>query len=245
MGVLICIEGIDGSGKSTVIESFRRLLDKDNTSNAVIHFPNEQSYYGKIIYDHLNGKREIPSDIFQGLYTLDMYSNQELIKEMLSSYDVVILDRWFYSTLAYAKYYSTQEIVESVINGLLKPDLAFLIDGSAGTAINRLDGKDKDKHEVNSNLLYIVAQAYRDMADEYGMVIIAGDLKVNQTVNRIYTRYTDLKEKDKHIIAPTLELGCRTCDHGQNGGCYYSSGIELACKRNGYSRWKQIGLKDY
>ena len=214
MGVLICIEGIDGSGKSTVIESFRRLLDKDNITNAVIHFPNEESYYGKIIYDHLEGRRTIPSDIFQGLYTLDMYSNQELIKEMLSSYDVVILDRWFYSTLAYGKYYGTHDITSLTINGLLKPDLTFLIAGSAGTSIRRFDSKEKDRHEANGNLLYVVAQAYRDLAKEYGMSVISGSLKVSQTVNRIYEGYIGFKENClncKHEHRSDRDEPCITC----------------------------------
>ena len=185
MNRIICVEGIDGSGKSSVIEKITNELDKRDLTTKVIHFPNEEAYFGKIIYDHLNGKREIPSDIFQALYIMDMYDKQQNIKQSTKYYDVVILDRWYFSTLAYSKYYRTQEIIENISYSLLMPDITFLLDTPLNALLKRLKGKNKDKYEANIELLKAAKDEYLNLANVHKFVVVDSTLAITSIAKEI------------------------------------------------------------
>jgi dTMP kinase len=179
--LLVCFEGIDGAGKSSLIKLFRDYLYNQNIYNKYLHFPNDQSYYGKIIYDKLNGRREIPDDIFQSLYVLDFYYNQDIINYMLKTTDIVILDRYYYSTLAYSNYYGNIFAIAGIIGQLIEPQITFYLKIPAEIAISRLQNIDKkDKHESNIELLNKTLEGY-DLFDK-NFIVLDGTKSVEENL---------------------------------------------------------------
>jgi thymidylate kinase len=171
-------------------------LNKEKYRCGNLHFPNKISYYGQIIYDKLNGKREIPDDIFQGLYVLDFYDYQGFINHLLKIKDVVILDRYFYSTLAYSNYYNTFFEIEKVIGQLKEPDLVFYLKIPAEIAIKRLEGiNKKDEHESNVELLTKTLEGYDKISKAYNFIILDGTVNIKKNIKKVITIFNDNKEK--------------------------------------------------
>jgi len=188
--LLICFEGIDGAGKSRLIKEFKEYLNNKNIKCSKLHFPNEISPYGKIIYDKLYGKRKISNDIFQGLYVLDFYYSQKLINYLLEINDIVILDRYFYSTLAYSNYYETVYDIEDTINQLKQPDLIFYLKVSVEVAINRLQKiNKKDQHESNIELLQKTLEGYDNISKAYNFIVLDGTKSVEENLEIVINEW--------------------------------------------------------
>lgn len=114
-----------------------------------------------------------------------MYDKQQHIKHSTKYYDVIILDRWYYSTLAYSKFYKTQEVIENISYSLLMPDITFLLDTPLNVLSKRFEGKDKDKHESNIELLKIVKDEYLNLANVHNFVVLDSTLPINDIKNEI------------------------------------------------------------
>ncbi|MBU0878694.1 MAG: dTMP kinase, partial [Candidatus Omnitrophica bacterium] len=104
--VFITIEGLEGSGKSSVIEFLENLLQRKKFSVKVFREPGSTRIgekIRKILLDKKN--KEITSHTELLLY---LAARTQLIEEKLnaalSTYDFVICDRFFDSTLVYQGY---------------------------------------------------------------------------------------------------------------------------------------------
>ena len=99
-GLFIVIEGIDGTGKST-----QALLLRDAFANAgrevIVSREPTDSEYGRLLRESAKrGRRSLDEEL--DLFIKDRAQHVEtLIKPALAQGKVVILDRYFYSTLAY------------------------------------------------------------------------------------------------------------------------------------------------
>lgn len=101
-GVLIAIEGIDGSGKSTQAKRLVSFL-KESGYDAVYLLEPTYGKWGKKIRDMAKrGKREkSPEDEYR-LFVLDRKENvKENLLPALKAKKIVVLDRYYFSTMAY------------------------------------------------------------------------------------------------------------------------------------------------
>jgi dTMP kinase len=101
-GVLIVFEGIDGSGKTTqAVRCYERLRGQEFPV-ALLREPTD-GRYGRIIRGILSGQipRKIPSKELQ-LFMMDREEDVSLnIQPALHRGEIVLLDRYYYSTIAY------------------------------------------------------------------------------------------------------------------------------------------------
>ncbi len=101
-GVLFVIEGIDGSGKTTQAQRLAHSLMHEGYDVASLREPTD-GQWGKRIREaaHANERREDPGQEYR-LFLLDRKENVEKnIGPALASRRVVILDRYYFSTMAY------------------------------------------------------------------------------------------------------------------------------------------------
>jgi len=188
--LLIGFEGLDGAGKSSIVKGFTNLLSQHNISHGFIHFPNDESYFGKIIYDKLNSKREIADDIFQSIYILDMLNNQQRIKTLMEQNDVTILDRYFYSTLAYSNYYGTEDIIKSLTDQLIQPDMVFYLSVPLDTITKRLRLANRsDAHESNNGLLIKAFEGYEKLSLSENFVTIDASRSIELILKDVADNY--------------------------------------------------------
>lgn len=141
-GKLIVIEGIDGSGKSTCAKN---LADKLNSINikTVYTFEPTHLYYGaklmeSMLKENLDAKEEL------SLFIEDRKEHiKYMIKPAIEDGYFIILDRYFYSSIAYqgAKGIDINEIIEMHKDFIVKPDIVFIFHLPIDIALNRIISK--------------------------------------------------------------------------------------------------------
>ena len=147
-GVFICIEGLDGSGKSTQAKLLAKKINK--TSTALYTAEPSQGKIGKFIRKRLFEQKRMPTTVEALLFAADRIEHIEnLVAPALAEGKVVISDRYVYSSLAYQGSAGLNlEWIESVNANALKPDLCIFIDVEPAVVLERL----KRKKSVMENL---------------------------------------------------------------------------------------------
>jgi len=103
---LIVIEGIDGSGKSTQIRLLNDHLTKKGFRCEFLHFPRADApFFGELISRFLRGEfgalDKVDPWLVAMLYAGDRKDASDLIKGWLDKGNIVLLDRYTYSNIAY------------------------------------------------------------------------------------------------------------------------------------------------
>ncbi|MBI5414632.1 dTMP kinase [Candidatus Peregrinibacteria bacterium] len=125
--MFLVFEGLDGSGSTTqaklLAEKLRALGKK------VIHTsePTDNAA-GKLIRDALQGKWKISPEGLQLLFCADRahHLEQEILPA-LNSDNIVICDRYIWSTLAYGSLNTDSKWLQELNKHFLKPDFTFLL----------------------------------------------------------------------------------------------------------------------
>ena len=108
---LIVLEGGDGAGKSTQTDLVKKYLKEKNLSHKYFHFPMYgHNEFSEIIAKFLRGEfgkaDEVDPYFVANIYAMDRYLFLPELEKHLRENDVVLLDRYVFSNLAYqgAKY---------------------------------------------------------------------------------------------------------------------------------------------
>ncbi len=141
-GVLVVFEGIDGSGKSIQAELLYKRL-KEMGLNLYLGSEPTESHYGKIIRKISEADTDISLPLEEE-YRIFLEDRRLHVKEKilpsLEEGKVVILDRYYHSTMAYqgAKGIDPKRIEEENESFAPRPDLLFLMDLDVNEAIKRI-----------------------------------------------------------------------------------------------------------
>jgi len=163
-GVLIVIEGIDGAGKSTQAKSLLRKLRALGLEAVYFREPSGGKW-GR----ELKRKAKETGSLTPGqeleLFQKDRQENVEKnLKPALKKKKVVILDRYYFSTIAYqgAKGIDQARIRRMNEKFAPKPDLVFILDIKAGEGLARIaDRKKKDVLFERESYLVKVGRIFR------------------------------------------------------------------------------------
>jgi dTMP kinase len=170
---LVVIEGIDQSGKHTQTVLLAKKLRKEHYRVEILDFPNYYSPSGKIIKQFLQGhQKNFPVQALHMLYSLNRWENLDNIKQALETSNVVIMDRYTWSNLAYgiAKNLDKQWLLE-LDKGLPVPDLTILLTVRVRSSFDR-KRKQRDEHEKDRQYLLKVDRIYRKLAKQYKWTIV-------------------------------------------------------------------------
>lgn len=180
LGKLIVIEGGDGAGKSTQMELLVEKLKKEGREVAFLHFPKHDSKFGKVVDSYLRGefgsKDALPSEFIAMLYLSDFYESKKMMEELLVKGTVIVLSRFFSSTLTYQvalekkEKDSVWEWIRFVSSRLPQPDLVIVLDvplrvskkfmENADRAEGYKRGAKKDQHESDLRFQQLVRDEY-------------------------------------------------------------------------------------
>ncbi|MGM9742543.1 MAG: thymidylate kinase [Candidatus Cryptobacteroides sp.] len=170
--MLIVIEGLDGSGKSTQVKRLRTYLEALGKPLKYIHFPRyDAPVYGELIGKFLRGGfgsiENVHPQLVALLYAEDRHGAVPDMKQVLDEGGIVLLDRYVYSNIAYqcAKIHSRDEReelrkwifdTEYGAFGLPVPDLNIFLDVPIGFVEKKLEsprkGGDRDYLEGRSDI---------------------------------------------------------------------------------------------
>ncbi len=146
-GILIVFEGIDGSGKSTQVQILRKIL-VDKGLDVVDFREPSQSPWGKKIKEKAALPDSLSPEEELELFVKDRKDNvQKNLRPALAKNKIVLLDRYYFSTMAYqgAKGLDVEKIRKMNESFVIRPDMVFILDVDAGKALHRIqDRKNKD-----------------------------------------------------------------------------------------------------
>ena len=182
----ICLEGIDGSGKSTQIAMLSEWLTTIGQQILKVREPTE-SDIGMLIRDMLESSRAT-EDNFQNilalLFAADRTNLMEEIDKAENKGKLVISDRCYYSSMVYQ---NDGEWISQINKHAKKPDITILLDLDVETALKRCEGKD---HFENQDFLKNVRKKYLELADKEDFYVVNannGLNKIHHDIKRILT----------------------------------------------------------
>jgi dTMP kinase len=183
-GFFICLEGLDGCGKTTQAKLLAERLKK--TCRAVYTAEPSNGKIGTFIKQYcLNSKKRLPSIVEALLFAADRFEHVE--NEVLPAIDqgrLVISDRYVYSSLAYQGATGVDLAwIEKVNEYAIYPDLAVFIDVLPEVAVKRL----KPKRSIMENLetQRRVRQVYLSFVKEGKLILIDGNASEKKVADDI------------------------------------------------------------
>lgn len=149
-GKLIVIEGIDGSGKSTCakrladsLNSLNRNLNGNLNIKTIYTFEPTYSHYGAKLRKGMMSEDLSPEEELS-LFVKDRKEHiKYMIKPAIEEGYFIILDRYFYSSIAYqgAKGIDINRIINMHKDFIIKPDIVFIFHLPIDIALNRIISK--------------------------------------------------------------------------------------------------------
>ncbi|MCD1296002.1 dTMP kinase [Methanocella sp. CWC-04] len=188
-GYLISIEGIDGAGKSTQVKMLKEWLEKEGHNVAHLKEPT-QGQYGKEIY-RLAAEHMLPGPEEElRLFMLDRKEDVEKnILPALRSGDVVIMDRYYQSNMAYqgAKGLNPEKIREENEKFSPVPDLIIVLDIDPKNSISRIVNNRKSAldHFESENYLIKVREIFLKIGEKPNAAVIDASGKPDEVHGKI------------------------------------------------------------
>ncbi len=200
-GLLIVFEGIDGAGKTTQVD----LLEKFFVSIAVPTVRSKEptdGAWGKKIRDSAtNGRMPLEEELHA--FTEDRKEHvRDLISPALADGKIVILDRYFYSTVAYQGMNgaNADTIASSMIEQFPIPDVVFLIDVPVDLGISRVrNGRGETPNGFEQNAgLESARQIFLGLAKKHSPVrVVDGTATIEMVRSNVLRLLLDDKLKAK------------------------------------------------
>ena len=170
MSLFIVFEGLDGSGKSTQQQLLNDKLQFDKISSISFREPGSTVIGEKIVKILQSDQKLSPLSELLLFYVSRSAIIEEKIKPALANYDVVICDRYFYSSIAYQGYGREMnidfinQINDEVVKNII-PHLIFYMDINWEEKKKRKGINVNDRFEKEDRVFHEkVRSGYKSMA---------------------------------------------------------------------------------
>jgi len=196
-GKLICIEGIDGSGKTTQVNLLAKALRGRGYDVVILREPTD-GVYGRKIRKMIEEGKTDPEELFK-LFLKDRKENIEKnILPALKNGKIVIMDRYYISTLVYQSEVGIERILEAHEKiSAPKPDLVIILDIPVDEALRRLKVKSCDSFERRE-----ILEKHRKQYEK-----IAKYLREKEKMNVVIIDATGSEEEvHKKVLREVLEV---------------------------------------
>ncbi len=153
--MFIVLEGIDGTGKST---QSKRLAEHFKAQGKTVTLSREPTDgpWGTLLRKSAETGRLSPDEELQAFYNDRKQHVEELIQPSLAAGNIVILDRYYFSTMAYqgARGFDPIQIRKDNEAFAPVPDLLLILDLDVDTALTRIGsrGDTANEFEQRANL---------------------------------------------------------------------------------------------
>jgi dTMP kinase len=156
-GVLVAIEGIDGAGKSTQSKNLTDRLNELGYPVTCFHEPTDGEWGKKIRSLAENGRDIVkPMEELQYFYRDRLEDVRDNIKPSLKKKNVVVMDRYYLSSVAYQGARGLDpDYIEKVNRDIApEPDITIILDIAPEVALHRI------MHSRNSKPNYFERKGY-------------------------------------------------------------------------------------
>jgi dTMP kinase len=196
VGLLLALEGIDGSGKGTQAAQLAERARAAGRTVATFSFPTyDGNPFADAIAGYLNGDfgsaDEVHPELAALLYAADRFHAKPRLVDALASHDLVVLDRYVASNAAHqgAKLQGEErrrlldwlDAVEYGEFGLPRPDVVVLLDtpvALARTLVARKGARgyttlEADIHEADAAHTTATREVYLELAERGGWRVVS------------------------------------------------------------------------
>ena len=181
-GYLIVIEGIDGTGKSTQATMLSKTLRKHNHEVIQSFEPTNGPWGKKLRESATTGRLSIEDELTYFINDRREHVNQ-VIAPTIAAGGIVILDRYYFSTMAYqgARGIDTNSIRTKNESFAPKPDLLIVLDLDVDTALRRIGVRDGQANEFEKReSLNFCRDLFLSLKEQDGAHIIDANTSIDQ-----------------------------------------------------------------
>ncbi len=186
-GLFIVIDGIDGTGKST---QTRRLADwfRSQGREVVLSREPTDGPWGKKLRESMTAGRLSAEEELECFLNDRRQHVEELIQPALDQGKVVILDRYYFSTMAYqgARGFDPQAIRERNEAFAPRPDLLIILDLDVDTAHQRIGHRGDSTNEFEKrDSLTKCREIFLSLKDEPFVRVVDSNADLDTVSDRI------------------------------------------------------------
>lgn len=197
-GIFIVIEGIDAVGKKTQTAALVSWLRSSGLSVATMSFPIYGTAIGKEIKKFLAGKTHYPPQVRAMLYAANRWEELETMESLLSENDVLIMNRYSGSNLAYGVSSGLSfDWLLGLEAGLPEPDLVLLLDAPPAK-LSRRKKHNKDSYERDARLQLKARRAYLKLSYMLKWKVIDADSSVDETREAVLSAVSRVLSKSRN-----------------------------------------------
>lgn len=172
VGLFVVFEGIDGSGKSSVCRSIKKILEAED-ENVIITAEPTDSDIGRMIR---NGENFTP-ETEALLFVADRACHTVEIKKWVGEGLIVLCDRYYASTLAYQAASLGKDVDLEWLTTInekvsIEPDLTFLLDVDPIKGLDRVGKRGETSRFEHLEYQKKVRENYLEIAEKRGFTII-------------------------------------------------------------------------
>lgn len=176
MGAFIAIEGIDGSGKTTVCESAAEALRARGIKAVATAEPTYDGVGAFIRSGYADNFSQLTESL---LFTADRVEHTVAIRKMVADDKVVICDRYYASTIAYQSSKlgedsaDKDEMMRLSERFVQEPDAVVLLDMDPRMSMDRVGSRGEEESKFE-NLAFQeqVRARYLELADRFGYEVV-------------------------------------------------------------------------
>lgn len=165
--MLVNLEGIDGCGKSTQSKLLLKKLEEEGEKVIILKEPTKRPH-GQKLWDMLRGKRKATNEEILELFVLDRIQHvEEKIQPALDVDTVVLMDRYYYSSMAYQVAGGIDvNVIRERHSFAPKPDIVLIFDLPVTVALERVRGHSEADEFEKEEHLEKVRKAYLNLESD-------------------------------------------------------------------------------
>ena len=165
--MLINLEGIDGCGKSTQSQLLMDEFEKNDEKTILLKEPTNGKY-GRKLWEMLSGKIEATTEEILELFVMDRKEHvDQKINPALNEGKIVLMDRYYYSTMAYQAAAGIDvKRIRKDNEFAPKPEIVLIFDLPADLAMKRVRGHSVADVFEKEEHLEKVRKAYLHLEDD-------------------------------------------------------------------------------
>lgn len=189
---MIVFEGLDGAGTTTQNKLLKERFEQNGKTVFLTHEPTDNPI-GRVVRQVLQHKFETTMEALALLYSADrhdhLYNKEYGIEKHIENGEIVLADRYFYSSIAYQGVECSTEYIKK-INDYPNPRYVIFVDTPVENCINRIEKRGEEKElfdraeyleKVRANYL----EQFKNLGDETKLLIVDGTKSIEEVHQEI------------------------------------------------------------
>lgn len=187
-GLLVVFEGLDGSGKTTLVAAVHEELTKVRGLKSIVTYEPRYPEFKKLLESLEYSERSAYVEAL--IFAADRMKHvNEVIEPHLAKGYLVLVDRYYYSSLAYQGARGVPlSWIREINKHAPKPDLAFYLDVEPEEGLKRRAGLEGWKRFERLELLRRAREIYLKLVDEGELILLDTSLGLRSMVRSVLSR---------------------------------------------------------